>query len=79
MLIYVQPYACLCKQKKMADKIDNTFKRSIYVKHFDLVNEKGSNPNIKCNLCGSSRKPISTAKSSTSNLKKHSEVSNGCA
>ena len=37
----------ICKQKKMADKIDNMFKRSLYVKYFDLVNEKGSNLYVK--------------------------------
>jgi hypothetical protein len=60
----------------MADNGDNsTFTRSIYVKYFDVVNDKGNNLYVKCNLCGSSRKPISTAKTSTSNLKKHMEVS----
>lgn len=46
---------------------NNTFKRSIYVKYFDVVNEKGSNLYVKCHLCGSSRKPISTAKSNVFN------------
>jgi len=47
---------------------------SVYADFFNVVDKKGNNIYVKCKLCSTTRKPFSTARTSTSNLKKHMEV-----
>ena len=55
----------------MAAERATTFSKWVYSHYFEFRKEKDSNIIVKCKLCVGKPRELSTAKNSTSNLKKH--------
>ena len=58
----------------MATTDNSTFSKWLYSHYFEFVTEMDKNLTVRCTLCAGGRpRQLSTAKNSTSNLKKHLE------